>query len=118
MMAFVRRLPFFTVIAICLLGFRPASGQAPGGNIVPVTVKTLPLSQPSKACTDHFVAHELDHVTTVPNPKKIRMYEGNGEGVAINDLDGDGRLDIALANYSGPNTILWNEGNLKFTTDH
>src|SRR5262249_19726135 len=58
------------------------------------------------------------HVTTVPNPTAIRMYQGNGEGVAINDLDNDGKLDIVLANYSGMNTILWNEGNLKFTTAH
>ena len=102
---------------LCLLmNSMPASGQG-NGKVAPVTIETLPLTKVT-TCTDHFVAHDLDHVTTVPDPKNIRMYQGNGEGVAIGDLDNDGKLDIVLANYSGPNTILWNEGNLTFTTDH
>src|SRR5579864_7405064 len=101
---------------VCLLINAPlAAGQT--NTIAPVSVATLPLTKPA-TCSGHFVAHDLDHVTTVPDPNKIRMYQGNGEGVAIGDLDNDGRLDIVLANDSGPNTILWNEGNLKFTTAH
>jgi hypothetical protein len=44
----------------------------------------------------------------------VGLYESNGAGVAINDLDGDGRLDIVLANLGGPSSILWNEGALSF----
>lgn len=44
----------------------------------------------------------------------MRNFEANGGGVALNDLDRDGDLDIVLANHADPNTILWNEGDLTF----
>src|SRR5262249_8292719 len=63
-------------------------------------------------CSGTFVAHDLDHTTTTPR-ETVRMFEGNGSGVAIDDLDGDGRPEIVLANSYGPNTILWNQGGLR-----
>lgn len=60
-----------------------------------------------------FVPHILDH-TTVAHTSVVGLYESNGAGVAINDLDGDGHLDVVLANLGGPNTILWNRGDLRF----
>lgn len=42
------------------------------------------------------------------------LFDSNGSGTAINDLDGDGDLDIVLANLDHENTILWNEGDLRF----
>jgi enediyne biosynthesis protein E4 len=45
------------------------------------------------------------------------MFEGNGAGVAIGDLDGDGLLDVVLAGSHSPNTILWNQGSLRFRTE-
>lgn len=65
------------------------------------------------ACSGTFVAHDLPHITTVSRTP-IRYYESNGSGLAINDLNDDGRLDIVLANLDGSNTILWNEGALSF----
>ena len=65
-------------------------------------------------CSGVFVTHELDHVTSVPGGEVVRQFEANGGGVAINDLDNDGDLDIVLANHADPNTILWNEGDLTF----
>jgi hypothetical protein len=69
------------------------------------------------ACSSSFVAHSLDHITSVPGGNQVRMFEANGGGVAINDLDNDGDLDIVLANHAAPNTILWNEGQLNFRTE-
>ena len=45
------------------------------------------------------------------------MFEANGAGVAVNDLDGDEDLDIVLANHAAPNTILWNLGDLQFRVE-
>jgi hypothetical protein len=64
---------------------------------------------PTSLCTGAFVAHDLPHLTVV-NAQPIRTYDSNGAGLAINDLNGDGRLDIVLANLDGPVTLLWNEG--------
>jgi hypothetical protein len=56
-------------------------------------------------------------MTTVPGGDEVTMFEANGGGVALNDLDQDGDLDIVLANHHDPNTILWNEENLTFVRE-
>ncbi len=67
------------------------------------------------ACTDAFISHSLDH-TTDGGGKVIALFESNGAGVAINDLDNDDDLDIVLANLNDVNTILWNDSGLVFRT--
>ena len=79
----------------------------------PVSVEAIPLRPPAGPCSGSFVARALDHVTTVPGDA-VEMFEANGAGVAINDLDDDGDLDIVLANHAGANSILWNQGGLVF----
>jgi len=78
-------------------------------------VSTAPLAPPA-TCANTFVTHTLDH-TTLTHTQPAGLYESNGAGVAINDLDGDGDLDIVLANLRDPNTILWNQGELRFQTE-
>ena len=78
----------------------------------PVTVEAIALNPPA-SCSGAFVAHELDH-TTMPVKQPVGFYDSNGAGLAINDLDGDGLLDIVLANLGGDNAILWNSGELRF----
>lgn len=65
-------------------------------------------------CSDSFTAYALAHTTNVPGGDEVRMFEANGGGVALGDLDNDGDLDIVLANHEGPNSLLWNEGDLQF----
>jgi enediyne biosynthesis protein E4 len=86
-------------------------------NTLPVTVESLPLIRAAASCSGRFVAHDLDHLSSVPGGDTVRMFEANGGGVAVNDLDNDGDLDIVFANHAGLNTILWNEGDLNFRTE-
>ena len=90
----------------------------PSSSSIPVTVEAIPLIKTERSCTRRFVEHQLDHTTTVPGGREVRMFEANGSGVAVNDLDNDGDLDIVLANHADPNTILWNKGALTFRTEH
>ena len=78
----------------------------------PVTVEATPLNARG-SCSGAFSAHALDH-TTIPTKLPIGFYDSNGAGLALNDLDGDGLLDIVMANLGGENAILWNRGGLKF----
>lgn len=64
-------------------------------------------------CSNQFVRHELDHITT-NQYEPVDMYDSNGAGVAVNDLDNDGDVDIVLANLAGDNHIFWNNGDLTF----
>lgn len=90
----------------------PAPAAAPVTH-QPVTVHSRSLRASAQPCVDRFDAHDLDHVTTTADGT-VRMFEANGAGVAIGDLDNDGDLDFVLGNYAGANTIFWNEGGLRF----
>ena len=78
----------------------------------PVMVEKSPLN-PRTNCSGRFIAHDLDHTTT-PTKLPVGFYDSNGAGLALSDLDGDGLLDIVMANLSGDNAILRNRGGLRF----
>jgi hypothetical protein len=82
---------------------------------MPVTVETAALP-PSDRCAGRFVTHRLDF-TNGTRLREIGTYVSNGAGVAVNDLNNDGLLDIVFASVDGQSTILWNEGSLTFTTE-
>ncbi len=83
---------------------------------VPVAVHMAQLGAGPLACSGRFVAHDLDHTTIVPG-NTVDQFEANGAGVALGDLDRDGDLDAVLANHAGPNTILWNQGSMRFRAE-
>lgn len=77
-----------------------------------VTVDVQPLNPPT-ACENRFIEHTLSFATGI-RIREINTYESNGAGVAINDLDGDGDLDLVFASIDNEAAILWNEGALNF----
>lgn len=113
------RFPFRLALTSCALFLLSAClpiAAAPPPQLPAPWIQTsvAPLSTPTD-CTNRFIAYDLDH-TTDGGQTVIPVYESNGSGVAINDLDNDGDLEIVLANLNGQNTILWNDGDLRFRT--
>lgn len=84
----------------------------PNTSSLPIKTEISPLNDPV-ACSADFAVQELEHVTEA-HTSDIHQFESNGTGVAINDLNRDGLLDVVLANFNGPSTILWNRGDFRF----
>ena len=68
----------------------------------------------ANSCSGSFVSHELENISLTVPGQVVRMFDSNGSGVALGDLNGNYLLDIALANLSEPNAILWNQGEQGF----
>ncbi|MFM7174034.1 MAG: CRTAC1 family protein [Caldilinea sp.] len=100
------------LLASLLAGCQPPPPAAPLPT-APAQLTHLPLSG-SPACSGSFVPHRLDF-TTGTRLREIGTYISNGAGVAANDLDQDGLLDLVFASVDGDSAILWNEGGLDFT---
>ena len=81
-----------------------------------IRVQFKKLSKEKSLCTNGFVTHNLDHFTSIPGDS-VDLFEANGAGIALGDLDADGDLDIVLANHASPNTILWNRGSSTTETE-
>ena len=79
----------------------------------PIRVAVQPHQLSPFPCEDRFVPHPLDHITSIEG-QVVRTYDSNGAGLAVNDLDSDGDLDLVLANLAGRNAIFWNDGNFAF----
>lgn len=95
------------ILMMCLLGY-PARAQDQLEIVTSVLAQSM--------CSGTFISHDLAFTTTTQNIP-IRFFESNGAGLAINDFNDDGWLDIVFANLYGRNTILWNEGGLQFRAE-
>jgi len=103
------------------VSFTPAASDylfvTPTPSPTPQPAALVSLSQqpqePSSRCSGMFQPHALQHSTTIAGDV-VRMFDSNGSGLAIGDLDSDGDMDIVLANLNAPSTILRNTGQLIF----
>jgi enediyne biosynthesis protein E4 len=80
--------------------------------VVAVTIQTRQVSA-ATTCNTGFLEHDLVHTTT-PRIGDRSVYDSNGSGVAVGDLDQDGLSDIVLGNIAGSSSVQWNLGNFKF----
>lgn len=78
---------------------------------VDTTITSIPVSS-SAACTNTFRKIPLQHTVKLPEP--VTLFASNGSGVATGDVNGDGLIDIALANIAGDTTLALNHGALRF----
>jgi enediyne biosynthesis protein E4 len=67
----------------------------------------------SGRCGTGFREHQLSH-TTMPRGGDRTVYDSNGSGVAVGDLDGNGFSDLVLGNLAGAVSVLWNQGDFGF----
>ena len=93
----------------------PAASPFPPLRAVAATVAATPFAAEG-GCSDSFVTHRLDF-TTGTRLREISTYISNGAGVAANDLDNDGDLDLVFASVDREAEILWNDGDLTFTPE-
>lgn len=94
--------------------YAPAASLSAPTRTVGAVVAASPLAQ-SAACSGAFITHRLDF-TTGTRLREIGTYISNGAGVAANDLDRDGDLDLVFASVDGEGKILWNDGDLQFSS--
>jgi tetratricopeptide (TPR) repeat protein len=81
--------------------------RAPGGY-----ASCLPLRFPARA--DHLFRNDGGHFVDVTAQAGIADRDGRGLGVVATDFDGDGRIDLFVANDMSANFLFHNLGKLKF----
>ncbi|MDZ4721000.1 MAG: CRTAC1 family protein [Roseiflexaceae bacterium] len=114
MIASTRTIPVLLVLAL-VSACATSSTQPPipvTGSFVPATSTARPLAV-AVPCENRFMPYALPFTTEIAGPP-YEVLDGNGSGMALGDLDGDGRTDIVLGNLDGPNAIFWNLGNWHF----
>ena len=97
-------------VVTLLVGCVVLHAEAPAAAVV---VAARPFALDAQPCTGTFVAHPLPH-TTRSDSEELFFFVANGAGVALADLDGDNRIDIALAGMHAAPSVLWNQGDLGF----
>ena len=108
---------FFAIISIIpiLIACQPAGEMTqPIVNDSQITVDSVALKA-DRLCNGGFFPLYLDFMTT-NQYEPVNMYDSNGAGVAANDLDQDGDIDLVFANLAGTNQIFWNNGLFRFSS--
>lgn len=108
--------PFIIYIQIFLVVVVLSACSLGGGRFksedVRVSVDRVTL-EPQGRCSGRFVPHKLAFANGL-RVREIGLYMNNGSGLAINDLDKDGDLDIVFASVDREVGIFWNQGNFEF----
>ncbi|HWQ15273.1 MAG TPA: CRTAC1 family protein [Roseiflexaceae bacterium] len=102
------------LLALLAAGCARAEMAANPGPLLAVSTDVRPFTSRAQPCNGAFVRHPLDHITRMSASDQHRVFDTNGAGLAANDLDNDGDIDLAFANLQGQNSIFWNQGGLVF----
>ncbi|MCB8946334.1 MAG: VCBS repeat-containing protein [Ardenticatenaceae bacterium] len=103
------------IAAIWLISTRSSTTST---NLQPGSVTTRPLT-PQALQTSTLIASLTPQETGLTfqnqlSPENQIKYTYNGAGVAAGDYDGDGRIDVFLANEEGQSQLFRNLGNMRF----
>ena len=115
------------LISLSGLGFGCSQSASPSSESVPETVEaaedTTAFRSQTAAClddgptafNDYTVESRLRHVHSFPTG--VTFHErSTGGGAVLEDLDGDGDLDLALTDGRGQNQLFLNDGTGRFET--
>lgn len=109
------RLPMLLALMLLALVLRTPAASAPAQAAgtpafqprVAVQISRVPLNTPA-VCHRQFRAQRLPHTTQMR--RGAGSFDSLGSGLAVGDLNNDGRLDAVLGNLAGEGSILWNTG--------
>jgi enediyne biosynthesis protein E4 len=88
------------------------TAAAQSGAAAPISIASDKLVKGS--CGVGFRPHTVQH-TTQAHGLKVLPYDTNGSGLALGDLDDDGRVDLVLGDLRAETSVLWNDGGFRFT---
>ncbi len=94
-----------------------SEADSPRANLPTIAVtSSVQKVSASNRCAGTFLEHQLPHITSARGGDHT-VYDSNGSGVAVGDLDKDGLPEIVLGNLKGSSSIQWNLGDFKFKSE-
>ena len=107
-----RKILWWFITSVGVVSLIACSAQK---DTVHTRVKSTKLPPP-EFCLDSFIPHKLSFANGM-RVREIGLYLNNGSGLAVNDLDDDGDLDIVFTGVDREVGIFWNQGHLEFEAE-
>ncbi len=100
--------------SLLLIGVVVVQSQSSDSSRVTVAIRSKnSLLMAKTTCAAGFLEHRLTHTTKARDEQRA-VFDSNGSGVAVADLDDDGLSDVVLGNLADNVSLLWNQGDFRF----